>query len=153
MLDVLQIKLREKLREDLGGTYSVSVYGSYPHYPTEEYSINIRFGSDPQRVNELKSAIFTQIDSMKNYLVEEDYLNKVKEIYFRDYESNLKENRFWLNNLEYKFFHNEDMMDILDYAELVKTISLEDLKQSAAKYFNMDNYIRVTLFPEEWMMQ
>ncbi len=153
MLDVLQIKLREKLREDLGGTYSAQVYGSYPHFPDEEYSINIRFGSDPQRVNELKSVIFTQVDSLKKYLVEEDYLNKVKEIYYRDYESNLKENRFWLNNLEHKFFHKEDMMDILDYAELVKTISLEELKQSAAKYFNMNNYVRVTLFPEEWMMQ
>jgi zinc protease len=153
MLDVLQIKLREKLREDLGGTYGVSVYGSYPHYPKEEYSINIRFGSDPQRVNELKSVVFTQIDSLKNYLVDEDYLNKVKEIYYRDYESNLKENRFWLNNLEHKFFHNEDMNEILDYANLVKSISLANIQRAAAKYFNMNNYVRVTLFPEEWMMQ
>jgi len=153
MLDVLQIKLREKLREDLGGTYGVSVYGSYPHYPEQEYSINIRFGSDPQRVNELKSVVFTQIDSLKNFLVDEDYLNKVKEIYFRDYESNLKENRFWLNNLEFKYYHGEGMMDILDYDKLVETITLEDIKQSATRYFNMNNYVRVTLFPEEWMMQ
>ena len=153
MLDVLQIKLREKLREDLGGTYSVQVYGSYPHYPEEEYAINIRFGSDPERVRELKDVIFTQIDSLKNYLVQEDYLKKVKEIYLHEYEINLKENRFWLNNLEFKFFNNEDMLDILDYAELVKTISLEEIQQSAARYFNMKNYVRVTLFPEEWMMQ
>ena len=37
--------------------------------------------------------------------------------------------------------------------EQVKTISLEDIKQSAAKYFNMSNYVRVTLFPEEWMKE
>jgi zinc protease len=153
MLDVLQTKLREKLREDLSGTYSVQVYGSYPHYPEEEYAINIRFGSDPERVRELKDVIFTQIDSLKNYAVQEDYLKKVKEIYLHEYEINLKENRFWLNNLEFKFFNNEDMLDILDYAELVKTISLEEIQQAAVKYFNMNNYVRVTLFPEEWMMQ
>lgn len=153
MLDILQIKLREKIREDLSGTYGVSVYGSYPHYPDEEYSINIRFGTDPQRVDELKTVVFDQIDSLKNFTVEEDYLNKVKEIYFREYESNLKENRFWLNNLEFKFFHGEDMTDILDYTELVKTITLEDIQKSASKYFNMNNYVRVTLFPEEWMME
>jgi zinc protease len=153
MLDILQIKLREKIREDLGGSYSIGVYGSYPHFPDQEYSINLRFGSDPQRVNELKTVIFAQIDSLKNFPVQEDYLNKVKEIYFREYESNLKENRFWLNNLEFKFFHNEDMMDILDYAEFVKTITLEEIQQSATKYFNMNNYVRVTLFPEEWMME
>jgi len=68
-------------------------------------------------------------------------------------ESNLKENRFWLNNLEYKFFHKEDMMDILDYADLVKIISLENIQRAATKYFNMNNYVRVTLFPEEWMKE
>jgi len=45
------------------------------------------------------------------------------------------------------------MLDILDYAELVKTISLEEIQQAAAKYFNINNYVRVTLFPEEWMKE
>lgn len=150
MLDILRIKLREKIREDLGGTYSVQVGGSYPHYPNPEYQIDISFGSDPERVDELKSAIFTQIDSLKNFPVNESYLNKVKEINLSEYETSLKRNRFWLNNMEYKFYHGEDMMDILNYRQLVESVTLNEIQQAAKKYFNMDNYVQVTLYPENW---
>jgi len=150
MIQILQIKLREVLREDLGGTYSVQAYSSFEHYPKEEYKITLAYGSNPDRVEELKSAIFTQIDSLKNFPVQEKYLQKITEIQHREYETGLKENRFWLSNLEFKFFHNEPMSDILDYDQLVNSVTLSDIQLAAQKYFNMDNYVRVTLYPENW---
>ena len=51
--DVLELRLRELLREDLGGTYHVSVDGSVSRYPGERYRIDLGFGCDPGRVEEL----------------------------------------------------------------------------------------------------
>jgi len=149
MLSVLRIKLRERVREDLGGTYGVRVSGSYPHYPIQRYRIDIQFGCNPDRVEELTKEVYTQIDSMINYGITEDYLKKVKETELRDYERNSKENNFWVNNLEFKYFHGEDPNDILDYPRMVESLTLADIQNAAKKYLNKDNYVRVVLYPEK----
>ena len=41
---VMEIKLREIMREDMGGTYGVWMWTVPEHYPTEEYEFNITFG-------------------------------------------------------------------------------------------------------------
>ena len=47
MVDLLEIRLRDELREELGGTYGVSVSHSTSREPTPTYSIGISFGADP----------------------------------------------------------------------------------------------------------
>ena len=56
LADILEIKLREQLREELGGTYGVSVTGAPSRIPRNEYAITIDFGSAPDRVGELVEA-------------------------------------------------------------------------------------------------
>lgn len=148
MLDVLRIKLRERIREDLGGTYGVRTSGSFEQYPKQRYEIEISFGCDPARVEELTQEVFSQIDSLKNFVTTDENLQKVTETQRRQYEVNLKSNAFWLNNLEYRYFHKLDPEGILNYLELVNNLTLEDIRQAAEKYFNINNYVRVVLYPE-----
>ncbi len=149
MLDVLRIKLRERIREDLSGTYGVSVSGSFERYPKERCEIEISFGCDPERVDELTQEVFTQIDSLSKFGTTEAYLQKVTETQRRQYELNLKSNSFWLNNLEFRYFHHLDPSGIMDYLDLVNSLTLDDIQQAAKKYFNVDNYVRVVLLPEK----
>ncbi|SVE15987.1 uncharacterized protein METZ01_LOCUS468841, partial [marine metagenome] len=65
MVQALRIKLREVMREDLSGTYFVSVRGNTTHFPKERYRIDISFGGDPGRIEELTEAALQQIDSIK----------------------------------------------------------------------------------------
>jgi zinc protease len=148
MLDVLRIKLRERIREDLSGTYGVGVSGSFEHYPKQRFEIEISFGCDPERVDELTQEVFTQIDSLIQFGTTEDYLQKVTETQRRQYEVNLKSNSFWLNNLEYRYFNNLDPKGIMDYLDLVDKLTLEDIQRAAQKYFDVNNYVRVVLYPE-----
>ncbi len=57
---VLDIMLREKLREELGGVYSSSVYAFTQDVPEPGYFISISFGTDPARVQELVDAVFAR---------------------------------------------------------------------------------------------
>lgn len=149
MIDVMRIKLREVLREDLGGTYGVGIGASVSERPVQDYRISISFGCDPGRVEELTKAVFTQIDSLKQFGITSDYLEKVKEMDRRSYQTNLKDNRFWLGNLEFYYDHGEDPREILAYPNLVNQISLADIQKDAKQYFNDNNYIRVVLLPED----
>ena len=148
MVHSLRIKLREVLREDLGGTYGVSVSASIQEFPDEEYQIRISFGSDPERVAELTETVFTQIDSLRNFGTTDKNLIKIKEIQRRTLETSLKENGFWLNTIESYVWHNEDFADVMKYDELVEALTLETIQKTANKYFDMNNYVQVSLYPE-----
>ena len=149
MTSVLEIKLREVLREDLGGTYGVWVSSSGSHYPDEEYRISISFGSDPDRVEELTQVIFEQIDSLKTVGTTDIYVDKVKEMRKRQRETDLKENSFWVGSLASLAFNGVDPRLLTQYPALVDSLTVEAVQQSAQKYFNMDRYVRVVLYPEE----
>ena len=147
MVEMLQIKLRERIREDLSGTYHVSVDGNYSRYPRERFRITISFGSDPERAEYLKHEIFAQIDTLRAQGFGEEYLPKVKQKILRKHETDLKENRYWLNVLETRYFNNEDPKTILGVKSVLANITPDDIQIAAKKYLNKENYILVILYP------
>src|SRR5690606_18720527 len=60
LASVLGIRLREVLREDLGGTYGVSVGGSLSNRPIESFAFSISFSTDPARIEELVDSVFVE---------------------------------------------------------------------------------------------
>ena len=146
---VLDIKLREILREDLGGTYGVSVYHNDFILDRKEYEFTISFGCSPDRVNEMITALFQQIDSIKTFGPRDIYISKVQETQKRAYEVNLKDNNYWLWELRYKHFFGEDWMPIIKYPEYVATLSPDLVKAIANQYLDTNNYVQVVLYPEK----
>jgi len=146
---VLDIKLREILREDLGGTYGVSVYHNDFILDRKEYEFTISFGCSPDRVNEMINTLFQQIDSIKTIGPKDIYISKVQETQKRAHEVNMKENNYWLQELRYKHYYGEDWMPILTYPEYVATLSPDLVKAIANKYLDTNNYVQVVLYPEK----
>jgi zinc protease len=147
LASVLRIKLRESLREEKGGTYGVSVSGSPIHYPREEYRFSVAFGCAPERVNELVTAAFTQIDSLKEFGVAESYITKVKETEWRERQVSLKQNGFWLSALEFCLSNEIDPYQILTYNELITALNSDVIRDAARKYLNTKEYAKFILLP------
>ncbi|MEE8572231.1 MAG: insulinase family protein [Gemmatimonadota bacterium] len=148
MMEVLRNMLRETLREDMGGTYGVSAYGSGSREPRERYSVRIAFGADPERLDELTEAALAAIDSLARHGASDENLAKIKETQRRQRETDLRENGFWLSVLDVYDRNDEDLRLILDYDRLVEELSAEAIGDAAALYFDMDNYVEVRLVPE-----
>jgi zinc protease len=149
MLEVLKIKLREILREDKGGTYGVSVNGASMKYPEQMYNITISFGCAPEHVEDLVKTTFAELDSMKNFKVADVYINKVKETQKREFEVSTKENKFWLNSLQTYYFYNIDLSLLMKYPERVEKFNSEAVQNAAKKYFDVNNYVNVILYPQK----
>jgi len=147
--DILRIKLRERLREDKGGTYGVGVNASLYHFPLERYKLSISFGTDPQRLDELQKEIFAQIDSLKDFGIAAEYLQKVKETDLRNFETNRRENGFWLYSLLGNLQNGLPLSRILDYPDLVRNVTLADIQAAARQYLNTNNYVQLDLYPEK----
>ena len=145
---VLEIRLRERLREALGGTYRVGVSSMGQRRPNEEFSVRISFGSDPERVEELVGVVFQQIDSLKALGPTEAEIEKVQEMHRRARETELRENGFWsLMLLDHDRF-GSDAREILAYEDLVAALSADMVRQAARRYLRTDNHVLVTLYPE-----
>lgn len=148
LVSVLRIKLREVIREDQGGTYGVGVTSSASKYPREAFRLNIAFGCDPERVEELTGMVFSVLDNMQRTGPEDETINKVSETQKRSYETQLKENSFWLNSLEQYAFTSRDPGLILQYPDLVESLDIKMVREAAQKYIDFNNYVKVVLYPE-----
>ena len=146
---VFQTRLREVLREELGGTYSVGASPSYVKIPDAEYRISISFGSDPQRVEELTKAIFQEIEKLKIEDISEDEVRDAREALYRSTETGFKQNSWLLAQLAYKYLQGTDPNELLLWEEPLKLLSPEVIQEAAQEYFNMENYVQISLFPEK----
>ena len=148
MADILDIELREVLREDLGGTYGVGVGGSLSYRPDEEYSFSISFGSDPERAEELSAAVFEEIERLKAEGPDPETVDNVRETQRRTKETNLEENRYWLSQLAAFERAGRDLNAIPSY-EWIESWTAEQVRQAAIRYLRTDRYARFVLLPEQ----
>ncbi len=147
----LQIRLREILREDLGATYGASVGGGISWRPREQYSMSIRFGCSPDEVDKLVQTVFDEIESFKANGVEQSYIDRIQENQRRQRETSLKENGFWLGGLQSYYSRNQDPRQLLEFDDLVESITPESLRQTAQRYLNPERYVLGVLKPSPEM--
>ncbi len=146
--EMLGIRLRERIREALGGTYSIFVDAGGSRLPDPEYLVAIIFGSDPTRTEELFEEVLEEVDWLRAG-GEQEYLDKVKELLRTNREERLRENGFWLNQIQTAAQQGEPFMEIVGFDDRLEELTLEHVAAAAQRYLVDDNYIRVVLFPEE----
>ncbi|MBN2681770.1 MAG: insulinase family protein [Bacteroidales bacterium] len=146
--EILSTKLLETIREEMSGVYSIGAYPQYKQFPYSGYSVIVFFGCSPDNIDNLTEGVFKEMKKLIDNGPSEVDLNKAKEKLFRERESDIKENRFWLNQLRNIDYNKLDKTSLDKYNEIVKSMSVESLKKAAIKYLNNENYTRVVLKPE-----
>ena len=147
---ILSTRLLEVIREDKSSVYSISARPSSSKFPDPEYTVAISYGTSPQKLDELKEAIFDIIkEYIKNGPTDEE-VKKAQEKMLREREVSVRENSFWLNVLSSTYYLKDgDFSEFGTYDELVKNIDVKSTKSAFKTYFDFDNYVSVALAPEK----
>ena len=87
---------------------------------------------------------------MKKFGTTPEYLTKVKEAALRARETALKQNGYWLSQIATFDQSGWPLVEIPDGEKLISTLTAQDLQRAAAKYLRTDNYVRVSLYPENY---
>jgi zinc protease len=148
LVDILDMKLRDVLREDLGGTYGVSVSQSTQRFPESRYLLSISFGAAPERLEELTRTVFAELEKMRTNGPDAAALANVKEQARRAHETGLQRNEFWLSALLRQAETGEPAAQALQYPERVNAVTAEQIRDAARRYLDVRNYVRVSLVPE-----
>jgi zinc protease len=143
------IQLREVMREDQGGVYGVGVNGNINREPVNSYTINVSFSCAPENVEKLTSTVMEEMRKIKATGVPQVNVEKVIAEDTRAMEIAVKENNYWLYNLEQKYYHKEDPRIILEDPTMVKKLTVDRTKELANKYFNENNFLQFVLMPEK----
>ena len=147
LADVLDIRLREVLREDLGGTYGAGVSGSISRAPEQRFTFQVGFGAEPERLEELVGATFEEIARLQSEGPDSATLAKVKETQRREWQTSLRENGFWLGQLARAARDGSDPRGLLGFPARVDALTAEMIKDAATKYLSRERYVRVSLLP------
>ncbi|MDE2920434.1 MAG: insulinase family protein [Chloroflexota bacterium] len=148
MAEMLTTRLRERLREQLGGTYSVGASARASLVPDAEYRISIGFGSDPARADELLMEVFEELAWLRDG-GEQDYLDTAKELLRNPREEQLRDNGFWLGQIQNTLQRGLDFGGVIDFDDRLDALTLDDVVAAAQRYLTEDRYVRVVLLPEE----
>jgi zinc protease len=147
--EIISIKLIQVIREEMSGVYSPQIQIGGKQFPETEYNMVILFGCAPKNVDTLTKAVFRIMNDIRTKGPDTVDVSKAKEELIRAREIDIKTNKFWLDKLEAFYFDKDDAGMINDYANKIKAITAQDLKECFDKYIPKDHYMRVVLKPVE----
>ncbi|MCD7899820.1 MAG: insulinase family protein [Bacteroides sp.] len=148
LAQIMDLVYTEKVREDEGGTYGVSVNGSIYKYPREEFAVQIIFETSPSKREQLMKIIFAEIDNVAQTGPSEVNLNKVKEYMLKKHSEDLKENGYWMAAIRQYVFEEVDSLD--GYTNLINSITTNDIRNFANDLFvKQKNEIEVSMISPE----
>jgi zinc protease len=148
LVEVLNIRIYQQLREEMGGTYNPSLSATFSKRPYEHYSVTAKIPCAPENADRLTKALFDILNDARENGVDKNYVSKIKEMMMNHHSGQMKVNDYWLASLSHSWIDQEDPVWMTDYYKMVNDISARELKETAKKYLDTNNYIKVVLKPE-----
>ena len=148
LIEALNIKIIEKLREEMSGIYGGGLGGNILKRPYVHYTVIANIPCGPENVGRLTDSLFQLIRNAQENGVGQKDLDKVKENWKKQYRVDLQSNDAWLDNLSNAFIDQNNPENILDYEQKVDALTVQDLQQAAKKFLSPNNYIKAVLYPE-----
>ena len=143
--DILDIRYTASIREKEGGTYGVGVRGRISHEPIDNASLLMQFDTDPVKQQKLIGMIYDEVNEIiKNGPKAED-VQKVKENLLKTYAEDIRENSWWLSNVE-SYYHNK-VNYVDEYKPAVESLTSELIQSTLKKLVDKGNVLEVVMKP------
>ncbi|HLK90940.1 MAG TPA: insulinase family protein [Polyangia bacterium] len=145
---LLQIRLREVLRDGLGGVYSVSVAAKLEREPVARRTLQIAFECGPENVDRLRGAVFTALEKIGRDGVEPEILAKVAAQLRRQHQIDLRDNDWWSARLREAYRFGQDFAAANDVEPLLARITSADVQASVRRILADQAYVLAVLRPD-----
>jgi len=145
---ILELRYTETIREEQGGSYGVGVRQSVEEYPESRFGISVNFDCDPANADKLKGIVYDEVKKLYTEGPKQEDLMKAREYFLKTREENLKENSYWLRSLEHNHYHGENIFATENYEEVVKSLTVNDIKKAAENYLKDANTVEIVMKPK-----
>ncbi len=147
---ILQSRLLDVIRQELGGTYSITATPSADKAPRPTYRVRIEWTCDPARTSALVQRVFDEIDFVKSTSYSTEGMKLLREGLLRDFERNSEENGYVLNQIarHYEDGDPDGAASIVNMPQQIAALTPNAIQQAARTYLNTSAYVKVALMPE-----
>ena len=146
---VLQSRLFDTIRQELGGTYSITADPDIEKFPRPQYSVRIDWTCDPARTATLVQRVFDEIASLKARPLSPAQMALIRENLLRDLERNSQDNGYLLGEISRRYAEGTSTDVAVDSLRAsIAALTADSIQQAAQTYLNPANYVKVTLVPE-----
>ena len=148
---VLQSRLSDAIRQELGGTYSITAIQSTEKSPRPEYSVRIEWACDPARTADLVQRVFQEVDSTRNSMLTERQMGLIRASMLRQYEANREENGYLLNEIVRRYEDGDaaNLAAVTNLPDRIAALTAAQIQDAARTSLTLDRYVKVTLNPEK----
>jgi zinc protease len=147
--DALDIELIAEIREKMSGVYSPICMLDWRNMPKSEFMLIIFFGCSPTNTDNLSDAVFKILKNMIQNGPSEETMGKVKQQLLKQRETFSNTNEFWKQLLSNMWLQGDDVKDITAFAEQINKLTSKDIADFLQKYFDIEHYARMNLYPEK----
>ena len=146
---ILEMVYTEKVREDEGGTYGVSMSISSQLRPYENASALIMFDCDPARADDLSKIIHNEIDAMVANGPDSEKFSKAIQNLLKNREESKLHNRYWSSAIYSWYYTGIDNNNPANYEDILNELKPSDIKKLAKKFFGKANTVQIIFRPED----
>ena len=144
---VLQSRLSDAIRQELGGTYSITATPDTEKFPRPEYRVRIEWTCDPARTAALVQRVFDEIEFVRSTPLSTGQVTRIREALKRDFETDSQDNGYLLDQIAQRYEDGEGAGVALSLPDQIAALTGEAVQQAAKTYLNGENYVKVTLMP------
>lgn len=143
-----EMRFLKLFREEMSETYGVRINTGWSQRWSHA-DMTIGFQCAPKRAKALLALAEKEIAAVVSEGVSEEHFAKAKEAALKAYETDLKDNGYWLNRLDFLLFNDRKLSEILDYATVIKALTVEDLKATAGRLIDVKKPVIGLLLPKK----
>jgi zinc protease len=147
LTEVLRLRVIERVREELGSSYSPGVQARFTDVPVGEYALRFSIGCAVDQVPVVERAIDGIIKALQADGPTPDELEKVTRTWLNEYDARSKTNPYWAERLRDRALDPRLDDDGPDYVARVKALSAGDVRGAARTFTGGTNRVRLVLEP------
>jgi len=148
LAEVLNIKVIEEMREKMGAIYGGGFRGQLQKEPYEHYSIQLQLPCGPENVEKLLAATNSEIKNLIEKGPEAKDLDKVKSQWREKHITNVKENKYWNEEMEKVLFWGRAKDRVTNYDSYIDKLTPAEIQATAKQLLSGENKFVSVLYPE-----
>ena len=148
LVDVLNIRIVDELRERQKLIYAGNVAGGYELIPRAHYTLTFRLPTAPANVDKLRTALWAEIERLQVDGPSEDDLNKVKQAAVQQYRQASRQIFFWIGALYGAQLEGIEPAQILETEREINAVTAEQVRAAAKRFMNKQQYVEMVQKPE-----
>jgi zinc protease len=148
---VLQSRLLDTIRQELGGTYSITVTPDIDRVPRPEFSVRIEWTCDPARTADLVKRVFDEIEFVRSTPLTQGQVAIIHDALVREFERNSEDNGYLLREIARRYEDGTvaDLAAVRNLPQRIAALTGDMVQRAARVYLDPANYVKVIQMPEK----